>query len=934
VTRLVGRDPDTGRFTRLPQPKALTAAVMTIPTGALDRWTPRGGEPWQKQAWALWRVVGALKYPTSLKAKQVARVKWDVTVGDRELDAEQSAEAIAAVTYPLGPTEAARRIALNFGVAGEAIYYRRNDEWSVAASVAPSLRDLLDGADIVVRSWIPDPVEPSKPDAVVRGALDVFEEIRVLQALSRSQSRNRVAQRGIILRPMEGEFPDGEDFSGLLHKTMIEPIGDEYAASAVVPPDIAYPGELIEKWRHFVIESPYDDKLDVRLDGAIRRAALVLDMPPEVLLGSMEANHWGAWLADEQMYAAHVGPDAVLVGEVFAEAIRRALDDGTKVTVTPDPSELLARRQSVADAFQALTLGVVGFEYVRRQIGADEEDAPTAEDTALILAMMGRLGVSKVDQATPAIGTGQVKTGPPSQNGNGNGSRAVTAAIDDTSDEALDDLSRKLLDIDTRLLSALQGATEMAVDRLRDRIDEDQVGVQIAVSDEVDRLGVFWDRQVRQGRRALTALGIDATGVQWDEAQEHSRLLLVEGVTEFALTTLPRPDSRMLEVPVLLLRRVLAAAGGSGTAVVADANPAPTFQDPQGFSVGILTLKQLKVDSVSLVQWRFRYGPAFRQHPFIEHRHQDGRFATIDGEVNGYAPGDHAGCCAAGTIVSGPLANGSTLRWYEGDLVELLGASGNQLTVTPNHPVLTSEGWVAAGLLREGDHVIRCLDGEGATRLIPDDYQTPSVIEDVVEAVGVPSVVVPVAPEHFHGDGRGSEVCVVRTDRALVDDGESALSQPVPEHQFRGVVPSGRFVGQGTATPGSETVGSPSLGFVGGAGHSLTLLRGPTGSEDVLSLGHGAEVDVEATQPTGHEDSTNAVSLGKSLDGLAGFVEPDELVRVGHRYASGHVYNLQTRSGWYIANGIIVHNCLCFLDPVFRKEGSIPVARLNVEGEE
>src|SRR5262249_55483092 len=36
---------------------------------------------------------------------------------------------------------------------------------------------------------------------------------------------------------------------------------------------------------------------------------------------------------------------------------------------------------------------------------------------------------------------------------------------------------------------------------------------------------------------------------------------------------------------------------------------------------------------------------------------------------------------------------------------------------------------------------------------------------------------------------------------------------------------------------------------------------------------------------------------------------PDQVVAIETKQWSGHVYNLQTRGGWYSANGIIAHNC-------------------------
>ena len=42
---------------------------------------------------------------------------------------------------------------------------------------------------------------------------------------------------------------------------------------------------------------------------------------------------------------------------------------------------------------------------------------------------------------------------------------------------------------------------------------------------------------------------------------------------------------------------------------------------------------------------------------------------------------------------------------------------------------------------------------------------------------------------------------------------------------------------------------------------------------------------------------------------LARSVTADQVVDLGRRQFAGHVYNLQTGDGWYVAGGLVVHNC-------------------------
>jgi hypothetical protein len=42
-----------------------------------------------------------------------------------------------------------------------------------------------------------------------------------------------------------------------------------------------------------------------------------------------------------------------------------------------------------------------------------------------------------------------------------------------------------------------------------------------------------------------------------------------------------------------------------------------------------------------------------------------------------------------------------------------------------------------------------------------------------------------------------------------------------------------------------------------------------------------------------------------------GAMAADEVVEVNRSEFRGYVYNLETRDGWYVADGIVTHNCRC-----------------------
>lgn len=329
-------------------------------------------------------------------------------------------------------------------------------------------------------------------------------------------------------------------------------------------------------------------------------------------------------------------------------------------------------------------------------------------------------------------------------------------------------------------------------------------------------------------------------------------------------------------------------------------------------------------------------------------------------------PPQHPMCFPAGVVVTGPSAVAATSRRYEGDLVTIVFADGQEVPVTPNHPVLTPDGWVAAGDLRKGGEVLRARDPNRVTSLVcPNDRQAVSRIEDVAaslrEACPVATGLMPLSAEDFHGDGAGDhQVKVVSAARHTQLNLEIEVTQEFREAGFVGAERASRL-GQRDARPSLLALGSSRHEAARRFGQRCTLfVRGslPSESQGVRSVAavdsglaqhpvDGVSVDVilgrerldrfaaEELLPERARRNVFApvfedppqVKLavqgvvtdthgGRTLaDSLAAFVESDRVVDLRRVQWSGHVYNLETVAGWYFANGIIAHNCRCALLP-------------------
>lgn len=322
----------------------------------------------------------------------------------------------------------------------------------------------------------------------------------------------------------------------------------------------------------------------------------------------------------------------------------------------------------------------------------------------------------------------------------------------------------------------------------------------------------------------------------------------------------------------------------------------------------------------------------------------------------------HPRCFPAGVVVSGPPNLAAARRWYQGELVVLTTASGQELPVTGNHPVLTDRGWLPANLIQEGDHVVRSGLSEGAVPLVvPDERQVPARIEDLWRPSGMmPLLQMPTAAEDFHGDGGHGDVDVVLADGLLGHWSEASPDEPLGELELsRRVVAAALLSQQGTSLKGFEALlgatnrvvscgglgGSLFGAHLGGAdlasfgvAPSLYASFGQPPSDDVpadselLSQGvlagpgdvggdhlvsrQGGESGVGRWDPAGSYRSPESIAsyarLGSGLrDRLSGQVELDRVVELRRVQWSGHVYNLTSSEGWYGANGFIVSNCDC-----------------------
>lgn len=309
-------------------------------------------------------------------------------------------------------------------------------------------------------------------------------------------------------------------------------------------------------------------------------------------------------------------------------------------------------------------------------------------------------------------------------------------------------------------------------------------------------------------------------------------------------------------------------------------------------------------------------------------------------------------------------------RHYAGEMVQVwtLDYDTEVFTVTPNHPVLTSRGWVPAGEVEEGDDLVRGAFAEwmGADHHVDDPELS---LEEIFEAASNAGFVERVAGStmDFHGDGNLEEVQIVRVDRQLLNEVVASPHQH-PVHRSLSVtdcaVPFQSCLGclfvrslgmcaaqQGISPVAVKTLPTQEVGFGTRAwceagssderSDSTALdpelvrqrdLRYPLGvqaddlprivrmlTEAGESRGSALSSKLDSSflqcpdddRLTGSDDPTDRP------DAVPFFIEMARVVGVKRTWFAGHVYNLQTSSGFYTTGKIPVRNCRCAIVPYF-----------------
>lgn len=386
------------------------------------------GRGWQIEAWQFYDVVPEFRYCIDWTAGMLSKATLFVSRDGVPItpEADESLAAAYLDAFFGGPEVVGQmlsEVARHLSVAGECYIVGTTrdgvERWHVVSATELTARSgnyymwgkkiESDGDPMVLRLWRPHPRRWTEANAPSRALLPVLSEVDQLTKFVSAQVDSRLAGAGLLLLPSEMQLPAGqmtesEDAEGnpvisaqpnaaatafvtALTQAMTASLQDRESASSVVPIVATAPGEQIGNAQHLTFWTDLQEQAKELRDEAIRRIGMGMDLPPEVLLGTADSNHWNAWKVDESAIKAHAEPLLALITESLTTGYLRPLliADGMepieaeRYAVEADTSEMRLRPDRSKESMELWDRGVLSDEALLRENGFSATDAASPE---------------------------------------------------------------------------------------------------------------------------------------------------------------------------------------------------------------------------------------------------------------------------------------------------------------------------------------------------------------------------------------------------------------------------------------------------------------------------------------------------------------------------------------------------------------------------
>lgn len=259
--------------------------------------------------------------------------------------------------------------------------------------------------------WKSHPVWTHLPDSPVRSLIDTLHELVDLSGHVQTAARSRLAGAGLLLMPASlkpvtpGQStgvnpPKGDPAMRALMRTAQASFRSPQDISRHLPVIFQGQQEALNAVRHLTLNTPFDERVDELRRSAVRRIAIGLDIPPEVIVGMGELNHWTAYQVSADAQKINIAPTLQFVcQQLTRKYLRPALRalgvaDYESYMVWYDDSALALSPNRAPEALEAYNIGLINGDAARSVLGFGPADKPAPGEVPPAVALKNATGPS------------------------------------------------------------------------------------------------------------------------------------------------------------------------------------------------------------------------------------------------------------------------------------------------------------------------------------------------------------------------------------------------------------------------------------------------------------------------------------------------------------------------------------------------------------
>lgn len=421
-----GPDPDLGPVIS----GALTAASAQIPPEKWGKVTKPSGEggKWAAEAWQMVDIIGELSFALLWKTALLSRFRLVASDVDPETgrptgstENQAAKDLVTRIAGGVaGQSQMLSRLAPLLTVPGEGwlaiIYPAGVEEWHILStdeikSSANSVTLTLDDGrryvtdketDTLSRIWNPDPRISSLAWSPVKAALPILRRILRMEQAIEAAGKSRLAGNGMLILPREVSMPmrpaptgaPDPDAPGLapppppprfvsadevriaLQEAMAKAIENPDSAERLVPIVLCVAGDYVDKVQHLKFDTEVSEKAQAAQEAAVRRLAMTLDMPAEVLTGQADLNHWSLSGVENQAVRWHAAPTMETICSALTEQLLAPMlpDVAGSVVIWYDSSDVQADPNRLDKIRQGYEDGILSSGTYLTELGLSTEE--------------------------------------------------------------------------------------------------------------------------------------------------------------------------------------------------------------------------------------------------------------------------------------------------------------------------------------------------------------------------------------------------------------------------------------------------------------------------------------------------------------------------------------------------------------------------------